>query len=159
MRVAYNPVNMPDIDTRHFGVVRCHEGAELFFPGGLPAFETAQRFVLIEQPATSPIAFLQSVDSKDLCFPTLPILAVDPTYELAISREDLLELALDDNRQPDIGLEVLCLAIVSVPENCPATANLLAPVVVNLENRRGVQAIRLDTRYKHQHRVVPESAC
>ena len=47
--------------------------------------------------------------------------------------EDLEALELPSGRQPQIGSEVLVLALVSIHESAPATANLLAPVVVNVQ--------------------------
>ena len=85
---------------------------------------------------TKPLIFMQSLEQPELCFLGLPIRSVDPGYRLHISEEDLLSLELSPDRQPEIGAEVLCLALVSLSENHPPTANLLAPIVVNLKTRR-----------------------
>jgi flagellar assembly factor FliW len=74
---------------------------------------------------------------------------MDADYQIGITIEDLCTLGLDENRQPVPGVEVLCVAIVSVPEQGGLTANLLAPVVVNLKTRVGVQAVRNDAVYSH----------
>jgi len=142
---------MPEIVSRHFGVISFPEDAILLFQQGLPAFEQAKRFVLIERPAASPLVFLQSLDDPSLCFLAVSVLSVDCEYELGMSLEDLRLLDLDESRQPEIGREVACFAIVSAPQNRPATANLLAPVVVNLRTRVAIQAIRTDTSYSHQY--------
>jgi flagellar assembly factor FliW len=55
-----------------------------------------------------------------------------------------------------MGSEVLCLAIVSAQTDGTLTANLLAPVVINLNTRVGVQAVRQDARYSHQHKLILE---
>jgi flagellar assembly factor FliW len=142
---------MPEVITRHFGEVSWEEDAVVRFPNGLPAFEQAQRFILIERPATAPVVFLQSLDEPLLCFIALPVLALDPDYSLDITLEDLRLLGLDEDRQPRVGDEVACLSIVSVTENRPPSANLLAPIIINLKTRSATQAIRLDSRYSHQH--------
>jgi flagellar assembly factor FliW len=49
------------------------------------------------------------------------------------------------------------LALVSLHDGFSATANLMAPLVINLRNRRGVQAIRQDNLYSHQHPIQPTS--
>jgi carbon storage regulator len=41
--------------------------------------------------------------------------------------------------------------LISHPEGEPATANLMAPIVVNTSRRRGVQAVRGDQRYESRH--------
>ena len=66
-------------------------------------------------------------------------------------------MGLPLDRQPRLGNEVLCLAVLSLRETGP-TANLLAPVVVNLSNYRAVQALAPESNYSHQHALVPEEA-
>ncbi|HEX5229910.1 MAG TPA: flagellar assembly protein FliW [Bryobacteraceae bacterium] len=121
------------------------------FPQGLPAFEEEKRFVLIELPDRAPLVFLQSLSHASLGFAAFPISAVDEKYQLAIAAEDLEGLGLDSARQPVIGDEVIALALVSLHGKFQATANLMAPIVLNLKRRRGLQAIRRDARYSHVH--------
>jgi len=104
-----------------------------------------------------PWSFLQSLEIPGLCFITMPVLAVDPQYRLEMSGEDLGQLELPSNPQPIIGKQILCLTVLSIGEGGP-TANLLAPVVVNLVNLKAVQAVAPDSGYSHQHVMVPEEA-
>jgi flagellar assembly factor FliW len=150
---------MPGVQTEHFGWMDYEENSVVEFPSGLPGFEDERRFVAIEQPDAKPLVFLQSLSRPSLCFLTLPVLVVDPQYELAMTGEDLRALELPEDRRPQIGAEVLCLAILSLTENQPPTANLLAPVVVNLRTRRALQAVRPDSTYSHQHPLPEQPAC
>jgi flagellar assembly factor FliW len=76
-------------------------------------------------------------------------LIADPAYQLAVCTDDLEALGLRVDRQPAIGVDVLVFALLSIQENAPTTANLLAPVVINLSTRHGLQAIRYDAVYSH----------
>ena len=49
---------------------------------------------------------------------------VDPEYCLALAAEDLAVLGLEGDRQPRIGKDVLVLALLSVRDGFPVTANL-----------------------------------
>jgi flagellar assembly factor FliW len=142
---------MPQLVTKYFGFVEYREDDVLQFRAGLPGFEEQSQFLAIEPPADAPLTFLQSVRLPGLCFLALPMQTVDPDYRLGITREDLESLDLDTSRQPRIGDEVRCFAVIVVPENGYISANLLAPIIINLANRSGVQAIRIDTVYSHQH--------
>jgi flagellar assembly factor FliW len=142
------------LSSRNFGPVEYQEESVFEFPAGLPGFEEERRFVPIEHAASRPIVFLQSLNRPSLCFITLPVLVVQRDFRLAISAEDLRTLELAEKRQPAIGAEVLCLTVLSVAEGKLPTANLLAPVVVNLKTRRGLQAIQTDSSYSHQHPVL-----
>ncbi len=139
------------LTTVHFGRVDYTDEQVITFPEGLPAFEQETMFLIIERPATAPVVFLQSLRRPELVFITLPVLLVDPTYRLELAPEDLRALELPDDRQPEIGRQVLCLAIVTVSESRQATANLMAPVVINPKTRRAFQLIQPPGRYSHQH--------
>jgi len=132
----------------------------MVFPDGIPAFEQEKRFLALRQRINEPMVFLQSLANPDLCFATLPVLAACPQYRLHMAPEDLRALGLEKGRQPVIGREVICLAILSLEENTPPTVNLLAPIVVNLRTLRGRQAIQADSPYSHRE-VLPlrEAAC
>ncbi len=145
---------MPVARTKHFNTLDYQDDAILTFPVGLPAFEGLTKFLLIEDAASAPLVFLQSLEDEEVCLPALAAIAVDSEYELSLTGDDLEALGFTDSEPLPAGNSIACLAIVSVPAAGPATANLLAPVVVNLAARRAVQAVRVDTRYSHQHPLI-----
>jgi flagellar assembly factor FliW len=127
------------------GEILWENGCELHFPSGLPGFERFQRIVPVEIPSQRPLIYLQSVEKGDVCFLALPVLAVQPQFELCLSEDDRSTLELDrflpaNDASPALGTDVLCLALL-VPFGKTVQTNLDAPIVINLHNRRGVQAI------------------
>jgi flagellar assembly factor FliW len=127
------------------------EESVLRLPRGLFGFESETRFLPIEQQALRPIVFLQSLNKPELCFISLPVFVVDESYELSLDPEELAAMGLPADRQPSIGSDVLCLALISMPEDGRSTANLLAPVVVNLQTREGAQVISSNPSHSHRH--------
>ena len=150
---------MPLLPTKYFGLMEYDASAIVDFPFGIPAFENEQRFLLIEQPSMAPLLFLQSLTQVDLCFLTLPVLNLESGYQLSSLSDDIRARGLDEGRQPRIGDEILCLALIAAAENCPATANLWAPLVINKALRRGLQAIRPDSAYSPRHCVEGSEPC
>jgi flagellar assembly factor FliW len=152
---------MAQVETEYFGTMSYREDSVFDFPAGLPAFINEKQFVPIESPRHSPLLFLQSLARPSLCFLVLPIQVVDPDYSLAVAREDLVSLELVPGRQPELATEVAVLVLLSLRDGLPPTANLMAPIVVNLKTRRALQAIRQDALYSHQHPIppVPEPTC
>ncbi len=144
---------MPQVETQYFGTMSYREESVFNFPAGLPAFTNEKRFVPIELEQHSPLIFLQSLAQPALCFLAFPILVVDRGYRLAIAPDDLQALELSPDRQPDLASEVAVLALLSLHEGLPPTANLMAPIVVNLKTRQALQAIRQDSEYSHQHHI------
>jgi flagellar assembly factor FliW len=146
---------MPQIRTAYFGELDYTDGTVFHFPYGLPGFEDEHAFLFLKQPHTEPLLFLQSLGTPRLCFILLPILVVDPNYQVKFDIDDLAALRLNPLRQPRIGEDILCAAIVSPgggSEGEP-TANLMAPVIVNLKEQIGMQAIRSDSPYSHRHPI------
>jgi flagellar assembly factor FliW len=146
---------MPAVETKYFGIVSYAEESAVLFPQGLPAFEEERGFVLIDAPESAPLVFLQSLARAGLCFLAIPILSIDSSYQLAIAPEDLEDLGLNAGCQPVLGTDVSVLALVSVRDGFLASANLMAPIVLNVRTRRGLQAIRRDSRYSHEHPLAP----
>jgi len=150
---------MPTFDTKNFGRVEFEPQDTIEFPRGLPGFDDRRRFLAIRQERTAPLVFLQSLEDPDLCFTTAPVLSVDPEFRLKLSEEDLDVVGLASVRKPRLGKEVWALAVIAVRETGP-TANLLAPVVINLRSLRAVQAVMQETTYSHQHALAqPVAVC
>jgi flagellar assembly factor FliW len=116
----------------------------LEFPHGIPAFETQTRFRLTDR---EPLLFLESETNPGLSFLLLPVALIDPDYRLAIAAEDREIIDATDQSR------LLCLAVITAAEDSPPTANLLAPVVINLDNGRAVQAVRSDAVYSHRKAI------
>ena len=124
----------------------------LQFPNGLPAFEAQHQFRLVERLESQPLLFLESESNPNLSFIVLPIAMIDPDYQLALSADDREALGACAESS------LRCLAVITAAEDLPPTANLLAPVVVNVAAGRAVQAVRCDTIYSHKHPLLAEGA-
>lgn len=148
---------MPKCQTKYHGEMNYDEEATLHFPRGLFAFESETRFLPIERSDLRPLVFLQSLSTPDLCFISLPVFVVDRNYSLSLKPEELATVGLRADQQPEIGTDVLCLALVSMHADGPTTANLLAPVVVNRKNSKAIQAVSLNQNYPHQARLPASS--
>jgi flagellar assembly factor FliW len=146
-----NAFIMPQTLTKYFGAVDYQETDVVQFPSGLPAFEEETQFVAMEPPAQAPLVFLQSLRNSSLCFLALPVLTIDPDYRLQMTPEDLHSLNLEPGHQPGLRDGVICLALIAIAEDGFISANLLAPIVIHAGGHWGVQAIRVDSAYSHQH--------
>ncbi len=136
--------------TKYHGELEYDELSVLQFVRGPFGFAEETRFLPIEQPALRPLVFLQSLATPELCFISLPVFLVDKQYSLSISPEDLEAVGLPPDRESRIGEDILCLVIVCLQQGGPATANLLAPVVVNRHNSKAIQALSLNRKHTHQ---------
>jgi len=144
---------MATCTTRNFGALEYGDKSVIRFPAGLPGFENEREFVFIQQPQHRPLLFLQSLSTPRLCFVVVPVLSIDPDYELQMRAEDLELIGFPPTAQPRIGRDVFCGAIVSAGDEDAPTANLRAPVVIALQTLVAVQAIQEEMAYSHCHRL------
>jgi len=146
---------MPSIHTKCFQKIDYTESSLFHFPCGLPGFEQERAFLFLSWPDSNPLLYMQSSQTAELCFVLMPVFVVAPHYRLVLDEDSLAELHLPAIGPPKIGEDILCAAIVCVTGNQdPPTVNLLAPIVVNLRDRIGIQFIQTDSDYSHQHPLV-----
>lgn len=138
-------ISQETVRSTYLGDIEWDPGCELFLPGGLPGFEDERRMIPVEVPLQRPIVFLQSLDNPATCFVSLPVRTIDPGFHLRLAEEDRAGLLLDE-REVSIGADVLCLALL-VPFENTVQANLDAPIVINLHNRRCVQSLPSGTNF------------
>ena len=138
--------------TKHFGEIEIQEEEILSFPHGLFAFEDKKSFVLIDnEDEKLPFSWLQSVDDPGLCFVVMNPFVFKKDYEFDIPQDAVSELEIK------AAGDVCVLAVLVIPEDVSRmTANLLAPLVINIKNRKGKQVILDDKRYTTRHLVLEE---
>jgi len=139
------------IKTERFGEVAFTSEDILFFPRGIPAFEDKHQWILAGSD-DSAIRWLQSLDDSALALPVTSPDAVQPDYNARIPEDDL---NLVGTFNP---AELALLIVVSIPESAPwnMTANLRAPILINIKTRRAVQVIALNEEYPVKHVVFSE---
>ena len=145
--------------SRYFGEIEVDAAAPFRFSQGLTGFESERDFSPIEIPAQRPILYLQSHNREDLCLITLPVRVIVSDYALHLAPEYLGALGFRDDETPRIGEELLCLAIVTAGEDRGLTANLLAPIVVNIRTHQAAQAIQYDSDYNNRHPIPENATC
>ncbi len=102
----------------------------------MPGFPERTRFALVRLDEDGVLCSLKSVDDPDLRFLVVPPAIFFPDYAPEI--DDLTAAALGIERAED----ALVLVVVNPGEQAAtATANLLAPVVVNTVSRQATQVV------------------
>jgi len=141
-----------NINTSRFGELEVPEEDIITFPLGILGFDKTSRYVILNDPATEPLRWLQSVDNKDLAFVIIDPLRFRSEYTLDLSDEDVLDLKLND---PE---EAIIYAIVVIPKDNPEkmTANLQGPIVINANLMRAKQVISTNPSHKLKHFILDE---
>jgi flagellar assembly factor FliW len=136
--------------TKFEETIEINESDILHFEHGLPGFEEEKQFVLVPMVGT-PFSTLQSVFTKDLAFfTTNPFLFFKKyNFELPESVQEQLKI----KEESDVMVQV----ILTIKEPLDkTTANLQAPVVINVKENLAKQVVLTESHYKTRH-VLSES--
>ncbi|MBQ9488002.1 MAG: flagellar assembly protein FliW, partial [Selenomonadaceae bacterium] len=134
---------MRKVNTDRFGEIEIDEKRIIHFKDGIPAFENEHEFIILPYDEESPYYFMQSLNKPDLAFLlTIPEIFF-PDYSAEIDDETVEELKIGDAEK------VLVYALITIPNGSVRymTANLLAPLVINLENMQAKQIVMEKSNY------------
>jgi flagellar assembly factor FliW len=143
--------------TRFHGQVSFRPQDVLELSAGLFGFADETQFLLLGVPSSRPIVFLQSIRSPKLCFISLPVQIIDSNYALSLTSADLQLMGYSKSSPPRLGKDVLCLALLTIRTKEVTTANLMAPIVIDIRAHRGMQAL-VKRAYSHQHPFLVEES-
>lgn len=136
------------IEGTRFGDIEVDQGKEIVFPRGLIGFADARRYVLIEPRGRGLVAWLQSLDVPALAFPVIEGAVVGDGYP-----HPSPHVLADDAGIPGDNLAVL--VVVSARKGEGLLANLLAPIVVDMQSRTGAQVVLDHKRFSPTARMLP----
>ena len=129
-----------NIESLRFGTLHIEPSKIIEFPLGLAGFETNQRFSLFHPENTEPKYFiLQSVDDPDLAFQIADPAQFGFSYEIELNDEETALLKLADPR--DVAVAVIVWRDAVETAGTPLHANLKAPLLINIHERRGMQHV------------------
>ena len=126
--------------TRFFGEVDIEEEKILTFDNGIMGFEDMKRWTIIydiDKGSDGSISWFQSLDLAELALPVISPYSVTAKYEPIV--EDELLKPLGEFKDE----ELVTLLTITIPSEDPSktTANFKAPLLINPNNRKGIQII------------------
>lgn len=118
------------------------------FEKGIPGFQDLKKFVFKEIGEDSPFTILQSIEDKEIGFIVISPFLVYENYEINLNEEITKNLKISSSN------EVLLYSIVTLSSNTnEITANLKAPIVINLNTKKAEQYIIDKDTYKIKEKI------
>lgn len=142
---------MIQVKTTRFGEIEVPESDVIHLPLGLIGFPELKKYVLLDHDKDSPFKWFQSLEDGAIAFVLIDPLLFKPTYVAEVTDNELSEL--DVQAEEDLVISVI-VTVPSNPQNM--TANLKAPLIFNLKNRRGKQVILNTSQYNTRHNIMDE---
>lgn len=142
---------MLKVNTTRFGEIEVKPEDLITLPHGIIGFTELKKYVLLDHDKDSPFKWLQSVDDGAIAFVLINPLLFKPDYMVEVTEAEVLDLELKN--EEDAVISVI-ITIPSNPQNM--TANLKAPLIFNLANRKGKQLVLNNAAYTTRHNLMEE---
>lgn len=139
------------IETSRFGSLEVEESQIFSFPMGLLGFADRKQFLVIDHSDNSPFKWLQSIDEPDLAFIITDPLFFRSDYHISVRRNELSVIEPGDEE------DLVVSVIMTIPDNPQdMSANLLAPLIINMGSRKGMQYVLTNHRFPVKYYVLKE---
>jgi len=128
------------------GEVEIDEQEIIDFPEGIPGFEDSRKYVILDIPENDTFKVLQNAEDEYVSFVVTEPWAFFESYDFDIPDEELMKINIRKEEQ------IAVLNIVTLSDDFEkSTVNLLAPVVINSEDRVGRQYVLNSGKYTTKH--------
>ena len=126
-----------DITTSRFGALSIGPSDILTFEQGLIGLRSCRRWVVLADAHNAALGWLQSIDEPEFALGVVSPRRFVPDFQLRIARQDLAPLQLVEPTDAQV--------VVVVSRHAEGLAlNLRAPLVINVDARKGRQVIAKD---------------
>ena len=139
------------INTKFFGEIEIEECAIINFPKGLLGFEDLKEYIVLDIPNGN-LSCLQSLGDSNIAFIIIRPWDYFEDYDINIDDDGLNALNIKEESQ------IALYNIVTIPGDIKKmTANLLAPIVINIENNSAKQIVLENSNYATKHPLYNDS--
>lgn len=140
------------VTTTRFDEIEVDEKDVIELPAGLIGFPELKRYVILNHDENSPFKWLQSLDDGAIAFVIINPLLFRSDYTVEVNEAEVSDLSIDKEQDAVISV------IVTMPSDPQKmTANLKAPLIFNLKNRKGRQVILNNPDYTTRHNIMDEA--
>lgn len=142
------------LNTAKFGEVEVSKQTIFDFVSPIIGFNDLKQYTIIDYKPDSPFKWLQSMEDMELAFPITLCSFFGIDYQFDIPDEEAERLGIEN---PD---DVFVFNIANIPASNPqgATINMLAPIIVNLANKKAMQIILKNTEFQVRHKLIKDES-
>lgn len=116
---------------------------EILFEKGIPGFESYNYFNVNVIEGNEKFYNIVSKEDSNIGFVSISPFEIKKDYEIDLDDEFVKELDIKEEK------DVLVLCLITLGKTLKdSTANLKAPIIINIKNNRGKQLILQDDKYK-----------
>jgi len=141
-----------ELTTTRFGTIQYQKSDIIWMVRPFLGFDDLKRFVIVSLVGQEPFKWFQSLEDSSTAFLMIDPLFFKHDYVVEVNPKDVEMLQA---RKPD---DVALFVLVTIPNGKPQrmSANLQAPLAVNLKNNHGAQLVLSDSSYDIAHSIFGE---
>ena len=142
-----------ELNTKYHGCIEYEEKDVIYFEKGIPGFEELKKFIIFPVKDNDVFSVFHSIEKKDMGIIVTSPFNIEREYEIQLEEEQIANLKLQDEK------DTLVLNTVTLNSDInKITANLRAPIVINIKEKIGEQIIINSDKYKVKHPLFKEEA-
>lgn len=139
------------VKTGRFGSIEVTEDEIIHLSQGLLGFPEFTKFCLVDPGDDVLILWLQSLENPEISFPILEPKIFKLDYTVRLSAQELRELKLEN-----INHSAVFSVLTITDDVAQMTANLKAPIVINLRERIAKQVVLQENEFSIKHPMFKE---
>jgi len=141
-----------EIDTVKFGKVEIDKKSIFNFVSPIIGFKDLKKYTIIDYKPDSPFKWLQSMEDMELAFPVTlcSFFGIDYQFDIPDEEAEMLGIESAD--------DILVFNIANIPSSNPqgATINMIAPIILNLSNKKAMQLVLKNTNFEVRHKLFEQ---
>lgn len=139
------------IMTTRFGEIEIEENKIITVSKGLVGFPQRTKYIILDHPNKKSIPFkwFQSADEPSLALVIIDPLLFKPDYKINYKLPEITSLG---SSNPKDFLALVIVSILKDPQEI--TANLLSPIIININTKIAKQIILYESKYDIRHSFV-----
>ncbi|HDK7174857.1 TPA: flagellar assembly protein FliW [Clostridium botulinum] len=140
-----------NLNTKYHGCIEYEEKDVIYFEKGIPGFEGLKKFIVFPVEDNEVFSVFHSIEKEDMGIIVTSPFNIEKDYEIQLEEEQIKNLKLQDKK------DTLVLNTVTLNSNIDKiTANLRAPIIINIKEKIGEQIIINSDKYSIKYPLFKE---
>ncbi|ENJ9652669.1 flagellar assembly protein FliW [Clostridium botulinum] len=140
-----------NLNTKYHGCIEYEEKDVIYFQKGIPGFEGLKKFIVFPVEDNEVFSVFHSIEKEDMGIIVTSPFNIEKDYEIQLEEEQIKNLKLQDEE------DTLVLNTVTLNSDIDKiTANLRAPIIINIKEKIGEQIIINSDKYSIKYPLFKE---
>ncbi|EJO5346084.1 flagellar assembly protein FliW [Clostridium botulinum] len=139
------------LNTKYHGSIDYEQKDIIYFEKGIPGFEGLKKFIIFPVEDNEVFSVFHSIEKEDMGIIVTSPFNIEKDYEFKLDDKQIENLKIQDEK------DILVLNTVTLDSDInKITANLRAPIIINIKEKIGEQIIINSDKYSIKYPLFKE---